>query len=158
MTNMCLSIADYIINSINNINGNNQNGLIKLSCKRLQKIIYFCEVNYMKSNQGKSLISDDFYAWESGPVIPDVYYSYMQFQEGIMYPLENKYLELTEEIRNVLDRTITETINYTTDDLIEFSHIEGGPWDKNKQGNGLIPKNEIYDFYEKLENIYIKKI
>ena len=78
-----VQISDYIINLINNIN----NKKIKLSCKRLQKILYFCEVNYLKHSNGKSLVSDDFYAWESGPVISGVYYMYMQFQEGFMYPL-----------------------------------------------------------------------
>ena len=146
-----VQISDYIINLINNIN----NKKIKLSCKRLQKIIYFCEVNYLKHSNGKSLISDDFYAWKSGPVIPRVYYMYMQFQDGFMYPLIGKYLNLNDEVKEVLDKTVKETNNYTTEELIDFSHVKGGPWEKHKEGNGLIPKKEIYDFY-KDKKIYIK--
>lgn len=158
MTVMCLAIADYIINSINNMNNKNNNNEKKLSCKRLQKIIYFCEVNYLKHSNGKSIISDDFYAWESGPVIPDVYYTYMQFQGGFMYPLEDKYLNLNDDDKEVLDKTVKETNNYTTEELIDFSHVKGGPWEKHKEGNGLIPKKEIYDFYKDKKNIYIKNI
>lgn len=145
-----LTISDYIINLINNIN----NKKIKLSCKRLQKILYFCEVNYLKHSNGKSLISDDFYAWESGPVIPGVYYMYMQFQDGFMYPLIGKYLNLNDEVKEILDKTVKETNNYTTEELIDFSHVKGGPWEKHKEGNELIPKKEIYDFYKDKKNIY----
>ena len=145
-----VQISDYIINLINNIN----NKKIKLSCKRLQKILYFCEVNYLKHSNGKSIISDDFYAWESGPVIPDVYYTYMQFQEGFMYPLEDKYLNLNDEVKEILDKTVKETNNYTTEELIDFSRVKRGPWERHKEGNELIPKKEIYDFYKDKKNIY----
>lgn len=145
-----VQISDYIINLINNIN----NKKIKLSCKRLQKILYFCEVNYLKHSNGKSIISDDFYAWGSGPVIPGVYYMYMQFQDGFMYPLIGKYLNLNDEVKEVLDKTVKETNNYTTEELIDFSRVKGGPWEKHKEGNGLIPKKEIYDFYKDKKNIY----
>lgn len=145
-----VQISDYIINLINNIN----NKKIKLSCKRLQKILYFCEVNYLKHSNGKSLISDDFYAWGSGPVIPGVYYMYMQFQDGFMYPLIGKYLNLNDEVKEILDKTVKETNNYTTEELIDFSRVKGGPWEKHKEGNELIPKKEIYDFYKDKKNIY----
>lgn len=145
-----VQISDYIINLINNIN----NKKIKLSCKRLQKILYFCEVNYLKHSNDKSLISDDFYAWGSGSVIPGVYYMYMQFQDGFMYPLIGKYLNLNDEVKEVLDKTVKETNNYTTEELIDFSRVKGGPWEKHKEGNELIPKKEIYDFYKDKKNIY----
>lgn len=157
MTIMCLAIADYIINSINQMNKNNEGNNIKLSCKRLQKIIYFFDINYMKKN-GESVIKDNFYAWDSGPVIPDVYYSYMQFQEGFMYPLKNEYINLDKKVTDVIDKTISETSKFSTNKLIEFSHIDGGPWTKHIKGKEMISKNEIKEFYDKLDNIYISKI
>ena len=71
--------------------------------------------------------------------------------EGLM---DVKTSNLNDEVKEVLDKTVKETNNYTTEELIDFSHVKGGPWEKHKEGNGLIPKKEIYDFYKDKKNIY----
>lgn len=149
MTIMCLAIADYIIHSINTLNINRVENKILLSCKRLQKLIYFSDVKYMKLHEGKSFCTDDYYAWESGPVIPNVYFTYVEFQYGEMTPLNEKCeFELPDDVKYVIDDILNETADMTTDELIAYSHVSGGPWHSHYIKNDLIPKQEIYNFYK----------
>ena len=42
---------------------------------KLQKLLYFAWLRYYKKT-GKSLFTDEFEAWQYGPVVPSVYYEY----------------------------------------------------------------------------------
>lgn len=74
----CMAVADYIIDEINKYN---QDKLFRdkvlLSTRRLQRLLYFCETEYMIKNNGIPLFEDEFYAWTSGPVIEKIYYAYV---------------------------------------------------------------------------------
>ena len=153
MTDMCRAIADYIIFKTNEIM-EKENININMSCKRLQKILFFSEIEYMKQNNGNALTKDDFYAWPSGPVIPSVYNDYMLFQNGVMFPKGKEYLELSDTIKTVIDKIINSTKNVKNNQLIEISHIENGPWYKHKNDKSKISKEEIYNFYKDIEINY----
>ena len=161
MTFMCVAAANYLIELTNGYNADKPYAdKISMTCKRLQKLLYFSDAEYMKKNQGQSMFSDDFYAWSSGPVIPSVYYKFMQYQTGEMYPLEGKHTPITEEMKTALKRIFDITISLDTDDLVEKSHVVGGPWHKvfnnNESGKEkLIPKADIYDYYINREVICI---
>lgn len=152
MTTMCLAIADYIINKTNEINmEREQEGKerIKMSCKRLQKLIFFSDVEYMKRHRGESFTKDNYYAWPNGPVIPEVYLNYMGFQNGEMIPLGEKYKNLSKEIKKILDNVIAANIEKSTENLIEMTHSVDGPWAKHIDAKEIIPKREIYLYYKK---------
>ena len=71
MTNMCISAANYIVERTNSYNETRDfKDQVSLTCKRLQKLLYFSDVEYMCRNGGKSMFNDNYYAWPSGPVIP----------------------------------------------------------------------------------------
>lgn len=41
----------------------------------MQKLLYLCQAESMRTT-GKALFEDDIVAWQSGPVVQDVYYAY----------------------------------------------------------------------------------
>lgn len=152
MTTMCLAIADYIINKTNEINKQREQDRkekIKMSCKRLQKLIFFCDTEYMKKHHGKSFTEDKYYAWPNGPVIPEVYLNYMGFQNGEMIPLGEKYKTLSKEITKIIDEVIDMTAEKSTEELITIAHDKNGPWTKHREKQEIIPKREIYSYYKK---------
>ena len=76
-------MADYIIDEINKYNQDKPfRDKVLLSTRRLQRLLYFCETEYMIKNNGTPLFEDEFYAWPSGPVIEKIYYAYVQEQSG----------------------------------------------------------------------------
>lgn len=154
LTAMCMEAANRIIEKTNEHN-ENQDFLnrIFMTCKRLQKLLYFSDVEYMKRQSGKSMFRDEFQAWESGPVIPSIYHQFMHFQAGEMEPMrKGKHEELTKDMEDVIDYVLTRTYDMDTSELIKLSHDEDGPWAKvyNKhvsEHTEIISKQEMYDFY-----------
>ena len=132
LTAMCIEAANYIINRTNEFNfKRNYSDKISMTCKRLQKILYFSEIEYMKRNKGQVMFNDNFYAWQSGPVIPAVYDVFVQYQNGEMYPVEEgQHTPITPEMINVLNYVFEKTVEIDTYDLVEKSHEPNGPWDK----------------------------
>ena len=159
VTKMCIAAANYLIQKTNAYNsGKAYSERISMTCKRLQKLLYFCEVQFMVNNNGQSMLTDDFYAWPSGPVIPAVYKKFVQFQSGEMYPLDGEHSKLTTQMVKVLDFIFESTTDIDTYDLVEMSHIKNGPWhrvynESDVNHEQIISKNSMFDFY-KSRNIF----
>ena len=154
MTDMCVAAANHLVDLTNRYNEDKEYGQrIIMSCKRLQKLLYFSEVEYQRRHQGAPMFDDDFYAWPSGPVIPSVYSRFAQFQTGEMTTVEGSHTPLTEDMEEVLDYIFHKTKNISTTVLVNMSHVEGGPWgvvyDANDpQHKQIIPKESIYNYYK----------
>lgn len=152
LTAMCIEAANYIIKRTNEFNfKRNYSDKISMTCKRLQKLLYFSEVEYMKRHDGEPMFEDNFYAWQSGPVIPSVYDVFVQYQNGEMYPIEEgKHTPITTEMKEVLDYIFEQTIEIDTYDLVDASHIPDGPWYKVYDANRepIVTKSSMYDFYK----------
>ena len=154
MTAMCVAAANYIIEKTNKYNeGKPLVDQISMTCKRLQKLLYFSEVEYMKANGGKQMFSDDFYAWPSGPVIPSVYYQFMQYQTGNMEPVSGNHTPLDSDMMKVIDNVFEHTKNKGTSELVKESHVLGGPWShafnvNDPEHKQIISKEEMYEFYK----------
>lgn len=164
MTGMCIAAANYLIERTNEYNnGKSYNCQILMSCKRLQKLLYFSDIIYMKAHNGESMFKDDFYAWPSGPVIPSVYDEFMKYQDGTMLPLEGYHTPNTECMNQALQYVFEQTEDISTETLVELSHKPGGPWSKVYNPNDamhlqIIPKDYMYDFYQNNNNIFEKVI
>ena len=155
ITAMCIAAANYLINKTNDYNtGKKYSERISMTCKRLQKLLYFSEIEYMKTNKGTPMFSDDFRAWPSGPVIPSVYDVFVQYQDGEMYPVdETGHSPITADMEKALETIFSQTVLIDTLDLVDYSHIPNGPWAKHfdasdEQHIQIIPKEEIYMFYQ----------
>lgn len=155
ITNMCILAANYIVERTNKFNeGKNYSDRISLTCKRLQKLLYFSDIEYMKKYGGESMFSDEFHAWPSGPVIPSVYDEFVQYQNGEMVPVnEEGHTPITDEMREILDNVFDQTIEIDTYDLVDMSHAKGGPWhkaydDSDEHHEQVISKDEMLAFYK----------
>ena len=154
ISKMCIAAANYIIEQTNEFNKSNPDRRISMTCKRLQKILYFSGIEYMRRNNGRSMFEDEFHAWPSGPVIPSVYHKFSDCQSGQMQPkTDGSHGLLTQAMSDALDYTLERTWDSDTLDLIELSHIEGGPWRRFYNNNDpkheqIIPKEDIYEYYK----------
>lgn len=158
LTPLCYSVASYIAESINNYNIDKTiNEKIFINGNKLQKILYFCDIEYMKSNNGISMFEDEFYAWPKGPVIPDIYYLFFLTSGGEMHSLTYQREPLTINIKETIDRVLDSMGSLNTIDLINLTQVEGGPWSKvyNKDAKNheqIISKKEMFKFYSKEKN------
>lgn len=154
MTDMCTAAANFIINEINKSNmGKVLRNQVIMSSKRLQKLLYFSEVLYMVEHDGQSMFKDEFYAWPSGPVIPSVYRKFMMYQDGEMRPYAGEVHDTIDtEMETTIRRVLSATQGVDTSELIEKSHIFGGPWqsvydETDTDYDHIVDKRTIYDYY-----------
>ena len=155
LTAMCIAAANYIIRKTNDFNkGKKYSDRISMTCKRLQKLLYFSEIEYMKQNSGQPMLKENFHAWPSGPVIPSVYDVFVQYQDGEMYPVDEAgHSKITPEMIKALESVFKQTINTDTLELVEFSHIPGGPWatvynPNDQYHTQIIDKQNVFSFYK----------
>lgn len=157
LSEMCIAAANYIIERTNTYNKENPSTTIFMTCKRLQKLLYFSEIEFMKRNGGQSMFKDEFHAWPSGPVIPFVYHKFMKYQYGRMDQIqEDGHSGLTQAMIDALEYILQKTWDLDVLDLIEISHIDGGPWRRfynatDPKHEQIIPKHEIFAFYKTRE-------
>lgn len=153
LTEKCMAAADYILEKTENYNCIcSAEEKIFMTCARLQKLLYFSEVEYMKRNEGRPMFLDDFYAWPSGPVIPSVYHEYLQ--EGREYPVAKKARDLPRMMKDALDFILEKTWCVDVKELIELSRADGGPWRRfycndDCKHSQVVPKCEIFAHYRK---------
>lgn len=138
---------------------------ISVSNLSLQKIIYFCHV-WSLIELGRPLIKQKFEAWKHGPVLQ---YVYREFQVFEAEPISSRATKLNPrtgeslvangefdaEIRALLDRVVSFYGRLSSTQLVDLSHVEGGPWEKvwNHDGNAnpgmKIEDEAIVDFYSR---------
>lgn len=154
MTNMCVMAANRLIEKTNTYNNSvDYCNKILMTCKRLQKLLFFSEVIYMQKHDGQPMFSDEFYAWPSGPVIPSVYDKFMQYQDGKMLPVLGYHTPLDQDMEDVLEEVFKKTRDIETEKLVEMSHIPRGPWaqvyDPDDSGHfQIVTKKSMYEFYK----------
>lgn len=159
MTSMCIAAANYIVELTNNYNkGKPYSERIPMTCKRLQKLLYFSDIEYMKMTDGSSMFHDDFYAWPSGPVIPSVYDKFMQYQTGEMIPVGGEHTPIDDQMKTAIEVVFEKTTNIDTYDLVEQSHVSNGPWElvyssDDINHHQIISKKEMLRFYRERNTI-----
>lgn len=131
----------------------------------LQKIIYFCHVwTLMEFN--RPLVKQGFEAWPLGPVLQHVYREFKEFDK---HPIDKRAIRLDrftgqavvaeynfdDDLRSLLCRVVDFYSQLRAGDLVELSHVVGGPWDQvwNHSATinpGMIIKDDlIASFYSK---------
>lgn len=163
----CQQVANYIIEEINKYNKEKSfTDQISLTCGKLQKILYFCDVEYMQKNMGKSLFNDKFLAWPSGPVIPGIYHTYLSPPTPNLEPKYDRFKKikptLNQETKDIIDEVLDATKELDTIDLDEFTKIPKSPWAhaynlEDPKHTQIISKDEMYNFHSKKEHSIIHK-
>lgn len=88
------NVAIYIINWCLDHN-------VPITNLKLQKLLYFVQGEYSRA-KGTRLIGDDFYAWQLGPVVPNVYAEYSIFSSSTL-PSQKQSISFSQEDRCVID-------------------------------------------------------
>lgn len=154
ITPKCIAVANYLIEKTNAYNTDKDfRNKIIMSSQRLQKLLYFSNIEYM-FYFNKPLVQDLFFAWPNGPAIPFVYTRYVQYQSGEMRPIGTMHEPLSYEERAVLDKIFNVTINITTATLVNISKVSNGPWhnvynELDPEHKQMILNDEMLNFYNK---------
>lgn len=112
-----------------------------ISNLQLQKILYYLQKIFLQSD--RELFTDDFVAWQFGPVIEDVYFDYCSF--GAM-PIRRTYFVNLEVNTRMIDPIIEEKRLLNPWEMVAETHKENGAWDLtylNGRGNGKIISKEL---------------
>lgn len=125
-----------------------------LNLRKLIKLVFLVDEVYVKEN-GYPLTWLDYFAWEKGPVAPEIYNVknglFSEFVKAIKNPKDGKYyiypvsgfyleggLELFGEYHiEVIDSVINKYGNLTADQLSEITHQEDSVWSKAVEDNNL---------------------
>ena len=112
-------IAKYVVTKCTEDNS-------PISNLQLQKILYFLQIDFLR-NRGEQLFTDDFEAWQFGPVVPDVYYKFCGF--GAM-KIRMKYdVKIESDVKLAVDTIVENKRILKPWDLVEDTHKKGKAWD-----------------------------
>lgn len=116
---------------------------------KLQKMLYILEVKSLV-HSGKSLIDENFEAWEYGPFLKSVYdkYSYMAACEMLVRQKRDR--ELPSDQRNAIINNIDELAGMNLWELAQISMEPNTPWAKvYKKGAQVKIPNQLMVSYAK---------
>ncbi|MCM3324225.1 Panacea domain-containing protein [Cytobacillus kochii] len=138
---------------------------MQLTHLKLQKLIYLFYCKFVKKYDYRPF-DEEFYAWQYGPVIKELYEKYKIYGRDEIEQEDNDYLILKDKpfklsvfskftktpidykIVETLEETIKEYGEYSAFSLVDLTHVEDGPWDiiyKNGLGRDeVIPHNLIH--------------
>jgi len=121
MATTALQIANKIIQNTDTERGDIVSNL------KLQKLLYYLQ-GFHLAVFDKELFSEDFEAWQYGPVVPEVYHNFKEFGSwALEMKEENGIPELTEEQEDLFFQVMTEYGQFNAVKLMEMTHEEE-PW------------------------------
>lgn len=105
----------------------------------LNKIVFFLHTAYLTTFE-RPLVSAKIEAWEYGPVFREIYQSFKSYRDQ---PIDTRAyrlspitgdrevctVELTMEESQLLVDEIGRLIEFSASNLVQMSHVPGGPWD-----------------------------
>ena len=116
---------------------------------KLQKLLYFVQGEYARMCDDR-LIQDDFYAWQLGPVIPDVYFKYSIFSSSAIPTIKHENEEVfPQQVVISIENILRKYARYSTWTLVDMSHAQD-PWKYNYQIFGdksVISYESIYKYF-----------
>lgn len=125
---------------------------------KLQKMLYMLEVKSLV-HSGKSLIDENFEAWQYGPFLRSIYdkYSYMAACEILVRQKTNK--ELPSDQRNAIINNIDEMAKMNLWELAQISMEPDTPWAKvyEKDKEVKIPNQLIVSYAKALRESISKE-
>ena len=131
-------IASYVINWCHAHN-------ILITNLKLQKLLYFIQGENCRIRHTR-LISDDFYAWQLGPVIPNVYYEFAGYSSSAL-PKQQCSVFLSSEELSIVNQILLKYAPKSTWDLVDISHSQVFG------DRSLIPYRSIENYYESGESL-----
>lgn len=130
-------IADYIIEISEKD--------IPVTNLTLQKLLYYTQVMSLV-NTGEPIFIDDIVLWKHGPVIPNVYYKYLNY--GIKHlkkPICSP--DIDNDTKKTIEFIYKELKHYNIWELVEMSK-NSNPY-KYSNKKGIISNRDIIESYNK---------
>ena len=118
----------------------------KVSNLELQKILYLAHMFHLGEHEGAPLISENFEAWEYGPVVPSLYRQARGFGSG---PVRNVFHWIPGVSEGSELAMLREASNATSGmsagRLVSITHWPRGAWHKKYQPGvrGIVIPNEL---------------
>lgn len=141
-----MAVANFIIDTCSKMKD-------PVSNLRLQKLLYFVWVDYYRET-GQKLFYDSMYAWQLGPVVPEVYYEYCTYGGRPIYFYCESEIEQKDE--EILKSIVEKYRLVPVSELVERTHKPGTAWyqiydggkgNKKKIPQELILKKEFGEDY-----------
>lgn len=134
-------VASYFISKANALGDGNKelSGNNDLTNLKLQKLLYFTQVEYLKKH-GEKLFDEEIQAWQYGPVVKEVYdwlkgcgaYVITEFDIAL-----EDLSDIPDDIKAFLDEMWNKYQKYSAWGLVEKTHEKNSAWDKvYAGGNG----------------------
>lgn len=122
-----------------------------ISNLKLQKLLYFVWIEYRKRT-GKKLFGDKIYAWQFGPVVPEVYYDYCAYGGmDIDRRYDSSAIGITEADAEVLNASLAEYLNCSVSRLVSMTHKRGKPWYQVYVEQGGVKQEIPFSLIEQME-------
>lgn len=138
-----LDIARYIIERCSATNRT-------ISNLKLQKILYFVQAEFLVT-KNQPCFAEEIQAWDFGPVVPDVYYTYRMFGSANIPCIGKSRVSqiISSSDKELLDGIIDECSKYSASALVEITHNQT-PWmEAYKPGwNNEITPESIKEYFE----------
>ena len=120
----------------------------------LQKLLYLAEMTIAGRTEGKdSVVSDNFEAWDYGPVLPSVYHRAKAFGDKRV-PDVFRIAETYKDVRRKIIEEVSATFEgWSPGELVSLTHRDNGAWAKHyiPGSRGIvIPRNDILAEYHDL--------
>lgn len=98
---------------------------------KLQKILYFTHLFYLKKTGTKLITDKPFQAWKFGTFIEDVFKKYSIYA-GAPIIFKEKSPEITLDVPNI--DTLIINLSNKNSELVKLNQIKNGAWDKTYRG------------------------
>ena len=137
-------VARYIINKCS-VEGVPVNNL------KLQALLYFVWIEYRKHAHAR-LFHDKIFAWQFGPVVPEVYRDYCAYggmDIDIRYSSDE--IGITGEGVVVLDAALDKYRDYSVSRLVGMARAKGKPWYQVYGKQGGVNEEIPFSLIEQME-------
>lgn len=129
------AVAAYLVRKFNSLGAGNEefSGNNDLTNLKLQKLLYFAQVEYMQSHNGDLLFDDDIEAWQYGPVVREVYDIFKQCGAYFITDFDidmSDFGEIDKDRAAFLDEFLKRGAIHSAWSLVSKTHEKGSAWDK----------------------------
>lgn len=120
----------------------------------INKLLYIAHMLLLgRSGGGQPLVTENFQAWDYGPVLPSVYQKAKIFGNNHVEDIFQFYPDLSvgPELE-VISETVNMLANKTPGELVAISHWENGAWANHYRPGAkgiVIPNGEILAEYRR---------
>ena len=158
-TYSALDVARYVVNYAN------ENNMI-ISNLKLQKILYFIQMEFLIQKKNIVCFKDDIEAWDFGPVVSEVYQEFKKYgalnippisyvyddSNGLLNLKKIKYeSHICDKDKEIINNVINECNEFSASQLVEITHNQS-PWINaySSGKNSVISISSLIDFINNL--------